>query len=215
MALRVPEPDSVATGAGQPAQGTGARRKQRGPWGAGWGPPTQLMQGRCNSQEDAQREGRPTDTGAGPGILSPTAPASQGAWGQATEQAAPEVPGTDPETKLEPTPRPFTRCAKALPAAAPKNAPQLYWGPQTQSSLPSTKRESTLSSTGSPSPQARSCQQGLDPLSSLPSALRLVSSLLLIARGSSKIPHLPHQLSPLLSYAQERGMENPESRRVQ
>lgn len=75
--------------------------------GASWGLSTQLMQGGCSSQEEAQREGQQTGMGVGPGTLFPY-PASQGAQGQAKEgwgqpqkplgwtvnQAGPQTPST-------------------------------------------------------------------------------------------------------------------------
>lgn len=62
---------------------------------ASWGSPSQLMQGGCSSEEEAQREGQQTDVGVGPGILSPAQfPTSPGP-AQGVGEAAPEVPGMD------------------------------------------------------------------------------------------------------------------------
>lgn len=72
VALRVPEPDSVATGAGQPTQGTGARRKQRGPWGpAGARPPSS-----CREDATARRmhRGRGGQQTRGRGLASSPPP---------------------------------------------------------------------------------------------------------------------------------------------
>lgn len=71
MALRVPEPDSMTTGAGQPTQGTCTVKKQRGPWG--WlGLAHPVHAGKQQRPEKAQGEGRQTDVRVETGALSPS-----------------------------------------------------------------------------------------------------------------------------------------------
>lgn len=107
---------------------------------------------------------RQTDTGGWDLAAPPSTPASQGAQGQAKEGAALEVPGIDLGTKLDPTPKALTspllgRRVQSTSCRVHQSStlcsPPTLSGPS-DSVMPSpAKQESSLSSTLSPSPQAR------------------------------------------------------------
>lgn len=97
VAFGVPEPDSVAAGAGQPAQGTCARGKQNGSRGlAGACPsPSPLHAGKMQQLRGCMGRGRPPFPH----------PASKGTQSQAEKGAGPSHPWDRPRTKLSCTPR--------------------------------------------------------------------------------------------------------------
>lgn len=140
MALRVPKPDSVTTGAGQPTQGTCTGKKQRGAVGmAGARPPSPRREAAA-AREGIGRGGQ-TDIRVETGILSPSPsfPRSLelsrrwwwcGVGGQS--QKSPDEtfkPSWTPFLTPSPHPcwtgglsQPQARYTKAPSSAAPKNA---------------------------------------------------------------------------------------------
>lgn len=172
MALGVPKPDSVTTGAGQATQGTCTREKQTsGPWGR-LGLAHPAHPGRTQQPEKAQREGEANTHQGGAWHPFPWSQLPKEPGGRPRRRAVSEVPGGDlykpswtPSLNPSPHPcwagelgQPQARCTKAPPSAAPKNAAP-YFTRALRPSHPFLLSRSLLSPPlRSPSPQARFCQ---------------------------------------------------------
>lgn len=170
MALRVPEPDSVTAGAGQPTQGTCTVKKQRGPWG--WlGLAHPVHAGKQQQPEKAQGEGGQTDVRVETGALSPSPsfPRSlEPSQGRGKPEKSPDEtfkPSWTPSLTPSPHPcwtgglgQPQARYTKAPSSAAPKNAHPPFFPGTLRPSHPFLQLSRSLLSPPLRSPSPRSCQ---------------------------------------------------------